>query len=354
MDIKTQKLIKWYKKNHRKLPWREEKTCDPYKIWLAEVMSQQTQITTLLPYYYKFLEKFKTVEELASASLDDVLKLWSGLGYYSRAKRLHECAKLIAKNGFSKTYCDWLKLPGIGPYTAAAICSQAYNEPVPVFDGNVLRVFSRLTLEKNPWSKKFQNKCISFLKTKISRKNASYLNQALMELGSLVCTKENPKCEKCPIYENCLAYKKNCQTIYPPLKPAKKHILKVYSLVLLSENNFYLVKRRKGFWYSEFYDFASSLGGGKTPIVEEDLILKFIKKSKFLGEVNHSITNYKITIKVYFLKTDKKILEEFSKRFEVKKINFDNLLDFESTALPLSTIAKKIIKLLARKITKLS
>lgn len=214
------KLIHWYGENKRDLPWR--KTSDPYKIWISEVMLQQTQVDQVIPYYKKFVETFPDLEALASAPLSAVLKVWEGLGYYARARNLKSAAEIIVDE-FSavmpKTHDDLIKVPGIGPYTAAAIASIAYNEDYPVVDGNVLRVVARIMrIEDPPGKKGTKSKFVQTVKNLMPEGQASDFNQGMMELGALVCTPHKPRCPCCPINFFCQAY----QTLKDPsVLPAK-------------------------------------------------------------------------------------------------------------------------------------
>ncbi len=218
----TTSLIKWYEKNKRALPWRKPKR-NPYHIWVSEVMLQQTTVNTVIPYYEKFIKKFKTLKALAETPLEEVIPYWSGLGYYSRIKNMHKAAQIIHKQKFfPKTYKDLLKLPGFGPYTARAVSSLAFDEKTGVLDANVIRVFTRyLGFKKAWWNKPARD----FLQKEVDKwmvkSPPSILNQALMELGSLVCTAQKPLCLICPIKKNCQAFKLN-QAHLIPLKKTKK------------------------------------------------------------------------------------------------------------------------------------
>lgn len=218
--ILTDKLIDWYQKNKRDLPWR--RTSDPYKIWVSEVMLQQTQVQQVLPYYEKFIEKYPDIESVSSASLSDLLKVWEGMGYYSRARNLLNAGQMIVKKHNGKmptTHDELLKIPGIGPYTAAAVASIAFNEDYPVVDGNVLRVLSRVfKIEEFPKKKDVKTKFVNAAKALLPAGRASDFNQAIMELGALICTPKKPKCSSCPINFFCQAY----QTMADPsVLPAK-------------------------------------------------------------------------------------------------------------------------------------
>lgn len=203
-------LLSWYFNNERDLPWR--KNHDPYRIWLSEIMLQQTQVVTVIDYFNRFTQAFPSVAALASASEDEVFKLWEGLGYYSRARNLMRCAKVLTEQYegvFPQDLNAVLKLPGIGPYTAGAVLSIAYNLPVPAVDGNVMRVMSRLYASSldiaNPKTRPF----IETLVMANQPEDRRHFNQALMELGALVCTPKQAKCETCPVRDHCSAYAEN-------------------------------------------------------------------------------------------------------------------------------------------------
>jgi len=226
-------LLDWFQDHKRDMPWR--RTSDPYAIWLSEIMLQQTQVATVIPYYERFLKKFPRVNDLAAAPLDDVLKLWAGLGYYSRARNLHKGAQTIVErfDGKVPTTSELIReIPGIGAYTAGAILSIAYGLPEPLVDGNVARVFSRLFLLKGDWRKnplkdelwdhaREVQAALAQAKTKI-RNPSGDLNQALMELGATVCTPQNPQCLLCPISEHCQARARGQQDQYPEVLAQKK------------------------------------------------------------------------------------------------------------------------------------
>lgn len=217
-------LINWYKDNKRNLPWRN--TTDPYKIWLSEIILQQTRVAQGLPYYLNFVHKFPTIHHLASATEEEVLKTWQGLGYYSRARNLHFTAKQISTemNGiFPVSYEQVIKLKGVGHYTAAAICSFAYKQPIPVIDGNVYRVLSRLFWIEAPINNSKSLKIFEPIAEEcISSKEPDSYNQAIMELGALICTPKKPACIKCPLNTKCLAFQKNETETLPIKLKAKK------------------------------------------------------------------------------------------------------------------------------------
>jgi A/G-specific adenine glycosylase len=216
MDI-SKEITAWYKQNKRELPWRRTK--DPYKIWISEIILQQTRVDQGLNYYLRFIERFPNVETLAKAEEDDVLKYWQGLGYYSRARNLHYSAKYIMKelNGkFPKTFTELKKMKGVGDYTAGAIASFAYNEQVPLVDGNVYRFLSRLYAEDTPIDTTRGKKIfLELAKELLARQEAQIFNQAIMEFGALQCKPANPACIECPIQSKCLAFAKNEVDSFP-------------------------------------------------------------------------------------------------------------------------------------------
>lgn len=205
----SQKILLWYANNKRNLPWRN--TRDPYKIWLSEIMLQQTRVVQGTPYYHAFVKNFPKVDDLANASEEKVLKLWQGLGYYSRARNLHATAKTISQeqNGqFPKTYKELIKLKGVGDYTASAIASFCFDEPEPVLDGNVFRVLARYYGVEIPINSPKGGKYFKELATEIMNvENIRDYNQGIMEFGSIQCAPRNPDCTNCPLNDGCIALK---------------------------------------------------------------------------------------------------------------------------------------------------
>jgi A/G-specific adenine glycosylase len=210
-------LTSWYPAHRRDFLWRG--TDDPYAIWVAEVMLQQTQVGTVAPYYERFLERFPTVEALADASLDAVLKAWEGLGYYARARHLHRAARVIVEDHDGRlpdTYKELLKLPGVGPYTAGAVASIAFGRDEPVLDGNVIRVLCRLFLiEDEPKKAAVKKDLLYIAKSLIAPGEAGRFNQAMMDFGATICTPRTPSCARCPLESHCLANREGRQTDLP-------------------------------------------------------------------------------------------------------------------------------------------
>lgn len=253
------KLIAWYLQNKRYLPWRETK--NPYAIWLSEIILQQTRVAQGLPYFEAFLTTYPTVFDLADANEDDVMRLWQGLGYYSRARNLHTTAKKIAYeyNGiFPTNYKDLLTLKGVGEYTAAAIASIAFDEVVPVVDGNVFRVLARVygitsDISASPTKKEFQ-----ILASKlISPNEPATFNQAIMDFGAIQCTPKNPLCHNCPFTADCVAFQTN-QIENLPVKLAKVKVKKRYLdfFIFVDNNKNTLIEQRtqKDIW-QQLYQF---------------------------------------------------------------------------------------------------
>jgi A/G-specific adenine glycosylase len=213
----VQALLAWYRENRRDLPWRRNR--DPYCVWISEIMLQQTQVETVIPYYRRFLKRFPTLRTLARAPLDDVLKQWEGLGYYARARNLHAAARVLADRPgtpFPTCAADWLELPGFGPYTSAAVASICFNEAVPVVDGNVARVFARFLALDTDIAKPATRETIrACLHRHIPVSAPGDFNQAIMELGALICRPLNPACPQCPIRTGCRALRTSTVSDYP-------------------------------------------------------------------------------------------------------------------------------------------
>ena len=289
----TKTLIRWYSEYKRELPWRE--TQNPYFIWLSEIIMQQTQIKQGLPYYEDFVANFPSVFDLAKAQENDVLKLWQGLGYYSRARNLHYSAKYIVNelNGeFPQTYKGLLKLKGVGDYTASAIASICYNEPTAVVDGNVYRVLSRYFGIDTPINSSQGIKAFKTLaQTLLPKKNIGDYNQAIMEFGATQCKPQSPNCEVCPLNMKCVALQLN-KILELPVKINKIKISKKHFnfLVFASNDNKTILEQRtgKGIWHN-LYQF---------PLIEtnESLIEAAFNKNKdvvsFLNGTKYNFSLY--------------------------------------------------------------
>lgn len=258
-------LTHWYSNNKRNLPWRQ--TNDPYYIWLSEIILQQTQVNQGLPYYEAFVTKYPTVFNLAKADESEVLKLWQGLGYYSRARNLHASAKYVVnelEGVFPNNYKDLLKLKGVGDYTASAIASICFNEVAAVVDGNVYRVLSRYFGISTPInSSKGSNEFKQLAQELIDKKNPAEFNQAIMEFGATQCKPKNPNCNVCPFQDSCIAFNKNRIGNLPvKIKSAKAKKKYFNFLVFISQDDKTILQKRegKGIWQN-LYQF---------PLVETD------------------------------------------------------------------------------------
>lgn len=263
MDI-GEGIIHWYECNKRDLPWR--KTIDPYKIWLSEIILQQTRVLQGLPYYNRFISLFPTVLDLANSPIDTVLKAWQGLGYYSRAHNLHRTSKIIAFENFGvfpQRFEELRKLPGIGDYTAAAIASFSYNESVPVLDGNVYRVLSRiLGIYTLPDSQKEKAVYFHAARTIMGNHNPAQINQGMMEFGALFCKPQNPLCSDCPFHRVCYAYR-NEKVMELPVKKIRNPLkIRFFNyLVFRSDSGYYIQKRREKDIWPGLFEF---------PLIESD------------------------------------------------------------------------------------
>jgi A/G-specific adenine glycosylase len=242
-----QDLIGWFEKEQRDLPWRKDN--DPYKVWVSEIMLQQTKVDTVIPYFNKFIEQFPTLEALAEADEEEVLKAWEGLGYYSRIRNLHAAVKEVKEQYGGKIPDNreqFSKLKGVGPYTTGAVLSIAYGIPEPAVDGNVMRVLSRIFLVWEDIAKTGTRKLFeAIVRQIISRENPSYFNQALMELGALICTPRNPACLLCPVQAHCRALQEGVQAELP-VKTKKTSIKQVaiVAAVLKDEYGKVLIHKR--------------------------------------------------------------------------------------------------------------
>ncbi|ANO33746.1 A/G-specific adenine glycosylase [Vibrio breoganii] len=246
-------ILTWYQQYGRKhLPWQQDKTA--YKVWLSEIMLQQTQVATVIPYFERFLEQFPDVNSLAKAHIDEVLHLWTGLGYYARARNLHKSAQIVADqyNGSFPLDIEELNaLPGIGRSTAGAILSSVFNQPHPILDGNVKRVLARCNaIDGWPGKKVVENALWAVASEHTPDKRVDEYNQAMMDMGAMVCTRSKPKCSLCPVSEHCVAFKQQNQTDYPGKKPKKEKPTKQTWFVILHHNDEVWLEQRpsSGIW----------------------------------------------------------------------------------------------------------
>ena len=303
-------LLQWYKANKRQLPWRynQDEMADPYKVWMSEIMLQQTVVKTVIPYFNKFIDRWPTVHDLAASPQEDIIDAWAGLGYYSRARNLHKCAQQIVQdhNGvFPKEEKELLKLAGIGAYTAAAIRSIAYNMPANIIDGNVERVISRVFMLQTPIK---QNK--SEIKDKASQfigsfeGNHSDYAQSLMELGAKICIPKTPRCEQCPVSDMCHSFKNNKQLDIPtPLPKIEKPHKHGAVYVIQNYKGEYLVERReeKGLLANMIGLPTSKWVKGNSKYEHENIYTLY--NFQHIDEkVNHVFTHFTLQLTVYTAK----------------------------------------------------
>ncbi|MCH2215216.1 MAG: A/G-specific adenine glycosylase [Flavobacteriales bacterium] len=304
MDV-SEKLILWYLEQKRDLPWR--KTKDPYKIWLSEIILQQTRVEQGLDYYHKFVNTYPTIGLLAAADEEEILKNWQGLGYYSRARNLHTTAKYIhskLKGKFPNRYEEIIKLKGVGPYTAAAIASFAFMEAKAVVDGNVYRFLSRLFDIETPINSADGIKIFQAIANDLlDKKKPDLFNQSIMEIGALICTPKNPKCLLCPIQSKCLAFEKGTITKRPvKIKKLKQTIRKIDYVVVENEDEIVMRKREAKDIWQGLYDFASIEGkDSANPESLHDLIKSTFPKTEVdsissgpVKEYTHLLSHRKI------------------------------------------------------------
>jgi A/G-specific adenine glycosylase len=305
-------LIRWYLQNKRDLPWRS--TTNPYPIWLSEIILQQTRVAQGTPYFFSFRENFPTVFDLANAPEEQVLKLWQGLGYYSRARNLHQTAKIIAfeKEGvFPNKYTELLKLKGVGEYTAAAIASFSFNEAVPVVDGNVYRVLARVfDIETDISSAKAKKEFQELAFELLPKDQPALFNQAIMEFGALQCTPQSPNCEQCTMNSLCLALQKK-KVAQLPIKLKKTKVVDRFLNYIIFEdaNNNTLVQQRteKGIWH-KLYEFPliETSEAVDNEFISDELQKKLLAENEILelidlhtNDIVHKLSHQKLHIKFW-------------------------------------------------------
>lgn len=299
-------LLEWYHINKRDLPWRQ--TNDPYKIWLSEVMLQQTQVQTVIPYFNKFIDKYPTLDDLANADEQEVLKDWEGLGYYNRIRNLHSAVKEVQYTYDSivpQKPEQFFELKGVGPYIGGAVQSIAFNHRIAAVDGNVLRVMARLNEDNRDISKQSTVKSVKSYVESIIPLESGDFNQALMELGATICTPRIPKCLSCPVQSHCESFKSNSVLQYPKKKSSKKKTELYYNifLILNDKNEVYMFMNEsnllKGMYKFPKYDIDTSIG-----TIEEELNLKLSQLKEPIAEEKHVFTHQVWYMNVYLLYTN--------------------------------------------------
>ncbi|MFW6325184.1 MAG: A/G-specific adenine glycosylase [Desulfovermiculus sp.] len=305
----SSKLLAWFSQSCRDLPWRQNPT--PYRVWISEVMLQQTQVDRVVPYFLHWMEIFPHIQAVAEADQERVLKAWEGLGYYTRAKNIQAAAQKICVecNGVFPSDMSLLRaLPGIGPYTAAAIASLAFNQPVPAVDANVQRVMARILNEDGPIKSALPQKTIRKAVTGlISDGDPRSMNQALMELGALVCTPRSPACASCPVKEQCQSLAAEVVHLRPVMPDQKPSIaLQVAAGVLLDNERILIQKRPPHGLMANLWEFpGGKLQAGESP--EQALVREFREELELeirvldkITVIKHSYTRFRVTLHVYW------------------------------------------------------
>jgi A/G-specific adenine glycosylase len=340
------KLLAWYAKHARDLPWRRSR--DPYHVWISEVMLQQTQVATVRDYFVRFVDAFPNVRRLAAAAERDVLRLWEGLGYYRRARQLHAAAQLIvAQHGarFPQSLDELRKLPGIGRYTAGAIASIAFDQRAPILEANTIRLLSRLIgYRDDPLSAAGQRLLWHVAERLVPRSNVAHFNQALMELGSLVCTPSAPDCDECPLATLCAARAAGLQHDIPPPKPPKKYMDLREAAVIVRKNGRVLMRQcARGERWAGLWDFPRFELLSEGPLFAREEIISKLREQTgvtcapraLVKTIKHGVTRFRITLDCYQATF-------VAGKARSKSICWTALNDLPS--LPLSTTGRKIAR----------
>lgn len=304
------RLLKWYRANARDLPWRN--THDPYRIWISEIMLQQTQVETVKPYYGRFLKTFPNVRKLAAAKETQVLRLWEGLGYYRRARQLHAAAKQIVaehKGKFPDTFEAVQALPGIGRYTAGAILSFAHDQQLPIVEANTLRLYSRLlAMHEDPRRRSGQDRLWEFAAAILPRTKCGEANQALIELGSQICRPKEPLCETCPVVANCAAFRDGCVEAVP-MKAGKTNYENVTEAAVVIRHQGHVLLRQcqaterwAGLWdFPRCRVELKQNAARKREIATtlQDLIGHGVRVGELIATMDHAVTRFRISLLCY-------------------------------------------------------
>lgn len=337
-------MMRWYRASARNLPWRQ--THDPYKIWISEVMLQQTTVNAVIPHYLRWIKQFPNIKSVAFASPQTILKSWQGLGYYSRARNIHAAAKIITNDFggiFPRTREHLRRLPGLGPYTTGAVLSIAFDQREPIIDANVRRVVMRQLKISGRAEPIHDPKILEFLLMVMPKKNNRIFNQSLMELGALICRSKNPSCLLCPVKKSCLAYKHGLQDIIPqPKKIIIKNIFAAIA-VIRSKNKYLLQKRPAKGLFADLWEFP----GGKIETGEtaEQALLREVNEEikitvvieKQLPSVTQFYTQFKAHLSVWLCRPQ----EMPNKRKNLKWLTLAALKNY-----PMSSGSAKIVDML--------
>jgi A/G-specific adenine glycosylase len=289
-----QRLLRWYDAERRDLPWR--RTRDPYAIWVSEIMLQQTQVASVIPYYERWMTRFPDVETLAKADIQEVLSVWQGLGYYRRCRHLHAGAAQVSANGLPKTCAEWKEVPGIGRYTAAAISSIAFGEATALVDGNVERVYSRLTGDSSV-GERLHNAAWKWAAEAVLPDRPGDWNQALMELGACICKPANPICAGCPLRTECVARKQGVQGELPK-RVAKPQEIKLDEIVWIPyyRGEFGVQQIPKGEWWHGMWEFPRTTSEG----ANSTLLLRVgAGRLEHAGALTYHVTHHRIRLAAF-------------------------------------------------------
>lgn len=303
-DVLISSLVSWFDLNARELPWRAVE--DPYAVWVSEIMLQQTQVSTVIDYFERWMQTFPDVDSLACAELDDVLALWQGLGYYRRARYLHRGAKMVVDEFDGRlpgTGKELKRIPGIGPYTAGAIASIAFDEPEPIVDGNVIRVLSRLfALDVQPKERAHQKVIWALAEELVPDSRPGDFNQSLMELGATVCTPQNPNCLVCPVQSHCEGFATGEPTRFPRVaRRGKVRKASAHAAIIIDPQGMVLVEQRPasgllaGLW-----QFPSVDDGELDDLRDKLAVIGFeASDQEAIGEVSHRFSHIDMTITIW-------------------------------------------------------
>ena len=303
------KVLAWYQRyGRRNLPWQQQ---NAYRVWLSEIMLQQTQVTTVIPYYQGFITRFPNIKALAEASIDDVLQYWQGLGYYARARNLHKAAQVIHeqhKGRFPKTIEAVEALPGVGRSTAGAILSFAFAQSWPILDGNVKRVLARCFRVKGWYGQSDTMKQLWYLSESVTpEENTADFNQAMMDIGSMVCVKSNPKCEVCPLKKFCGSYIHHSQSQFPHKKPPKAKPHKTTLMLLHRHDDQVLLWRRPpsgiwgGLWSLPEVDDKKAISSWQQSFLSMSQQPKIIQENA----IRHQFTHYSLDISIAIIELER-------------------------------------------------
>ncbi|MBV6645959.1 MAG: A/G-specific adenine glycosylase [Cyclobacteriaceae bacterium] len=319
-------ITSWYHQHKRDLPWRRTK--NPYHVWLSEIILQQTRVAQGLPYFDRFVATFPTVTDLANADEQDVLRLWQGLGYYSRARNLHKAAKTVTEKysgRFPETYKELLNLPGVGPYTAAAIGSICFDAPEPVLDGNVYRVIARLFgIDADIANPKSRGAFMDVLYRMIPNTNAGDFNQAMMEFGARVCTPKAPECNQCLVNDSCFAFKYGKQDLLPvKIKKVKVKTRYFHYIVLQVEGGLAMRRRGPSDIWQGLYDFH---------LVESqessfDVHSLGLPVAEVSPQIKHILTHRIIKAKFYLIAEQESIIKDLINKWNLEVYSYEQIVN---------------------------